>query len=1471
MIPKSDRGLEVLLGDRHAWVAVPEGLETWSHARARSRAHVPDFIRNFKERSPYGRRVWWNPEELRVLRDAARNAVPLPEEGVQRDERLIDKSESGRPSAENGTATASVQHGPSSSSGTTSGADAFNKTELEAKGASTARLTEDGVISNEQKWADSADLLDVGSDGRNGAEQQTFIQSQTQTQTQTQSYIRRPSIKAGAGTGTGRLKQREVLEILSRCGFDPQRDDAVDREGLPRIGTISYDPQRGRQIVHKGGNRWVGTKDPSFEVRYATANKPDDDEPSLLAAVQGQAVAQAMQQNAFSAALHSYTDLDLLQVRPAVTELRSGQLTVRNPVLLQMLHRHRSRFQQSQMHNHLAGPSSVWSADPSEHGGFGESARLTRGDTASIASDFKHHIASQRAAEGRGGGGADDASVASSAHSVGSRFHATFLSGSVDSADAAAAGVVVGSSLKRAVTFTADGTPIRGARKPVSAKGMHLTLQQRQQLQQQQQQQTSSPSLQQTVNPGAGSASNPSSPKKVIIGAGVEPAGIQRQSSRSHSWQDSKWGQLKKGVEQVASAAASNPRLGRKVVSAATASSGGGVAGVGGSGSGMGLAGLGSTVSAASTSFHSLRQASIGDDSVGLVRNRRSRSTYAELGVAGESSAASMGDDSADEDSLLLGEGREGGGVGVVGVEGGDDNSEDSDEEMWRSRRLYQAKAPPMPKVVVWPRSPRQHYKLRYGWLPQHMVHNAVNNVYYDLTMQDFRAEAEERRLAVSDFKAEVRRAKPRRVLRERMSTMLTLVPEGGEDVVFGTRVGTHDYDAEGNDETAAGLGGEYSGGVGRGGQDGHGEYKSGRYLEGDDNTLDDLSTLASSVSFTPQPSAVLEPGIPGVPAVPGGAPHFLAGKRGPSKVAGKYFYPDQRGGSDRTGLHGQHAHRQHQQRQAGGGAVGVGGSGSSGHVPAESSISSGGKYYSHFIGGQEEPIDMGQAIEVEEEPSRAGGSVAVPSLSSRTNSGINSPARKHGNRNQRQISFQDADIEYATDSNASSPSRLQQSGKRKQHEQQQQGSTREEWSPLRGPKTSSFFNAARTPPSGSKQQVLLRGAAAGGSSLSISTGSSGDADRVSNDHDTHDDDVGGGNDGNVVKYSMMRSASYRDLSHSGLPSPATRSNDGAGTAVAAGSSPSAAALRRNDSSRFQPPFATASGLQELVRSRSGKQLVGNHYLSPAQRMGKKDAGDCGSPGDGGGGSAAGSESAASSARGQGQGQGAFSLSIQSSSPRMALTGTSATSNANANAAETKGTSRASTPPKGWGQQLNRAGTACTTGTASSTSGRGTTPPAEVGTLGTLYSPATGTITRAHSHISAEDASAEALGAALFGSPSALSRQHSYCSIGGGGGGDAAGFKGGPSRTLLQHQRSSSNLLPRQNSHDDGGDAADSARVQRKGATFSPIRRPGSAEAAASAARVETSPAPKHQPRFKFKPSVFKRAKSESIHPYNWA
>jgi len=102
----------------------------------------------------------------------------------------------------------------------------------------------------------------------------------------------------------------------------------------------------------------------------------------------------------------------------------------------------------------------------------------------------------------------------------------------------------------------------------------------------------------------------------------------------------------------------------------------------------------------------------------------------------------------------------------------------DSDEEMWRSRSLFKPRKAVEPKVVVWKRPARRHYKLKYTWLPQPLMHNAANNLYYDKTVKDFYSDA--RRRNVTNFRKELLQGKERNVYNQERSGLSEQVQYGG-------------------------------------------------------------------------------------------------------------------------------------------------------------------------------------------------------------------------------------------------------------------------------------------------------------------------------------------------------------------------------------------------------------------------------------------------------------------------------------------------------------------------------------------------------------------------------------------------------------------------------------------------------------------------------------------------------------------
>ena len=102
----------------------------------------------------------------------------------------------------------------------------------------------------------------------------------------------------------------------------------------------------------------------------------------------------------------------------------------------------------------------------------------------------------------------------------------------------------------------------------------------------------------------------------------------------------------------------------------------------------------------------------------------------------------------------------------------------DSDEEMWKSRSLYKPRKVVEPKVVVWKRPAQKHYKLKYSWLPQPLVHNAVNNLYYDKTVKDFYSDA--RRRNVTNFRKELLQGKDRYLFNYERSSLTEQLQQDG-------------------------------------------------------------------------------------------------------------------------------------------------------------------------------------------------------------------------------------------------------------------------------------------------------------------------------------------------------------------------------------------------------------------------------------------------------------------------------------------------------------------------------------------------------------------------------------------------------------------------------------------------------------------------------------------------------------------
>lgn len=109
--------------------------------------------------------------------------------------------------------------------------------------------------------------------------------------------------------------------------------------------------------------------------------------------------------------------------------------------------------------------------------------------------------------------------------------------------------------------------------------------------------------------------------------------------------------------------------------------------------------------------------------------------------------------------------------------------SESFDETaaVW-SRSIYQPKKKIIPKVVVWPKKAPEHYSLKFTWIPQPLVHNAVNNIYYEKTYRDFHKGSIE--LFSRYFHDEVQNSSERNQIRARQSSLIQLVSGGDSKIM---------------------------------------------------------------------------------------------------------------------------------------------------------------------------------------------------------------------------------------------------------------------------------------------------------------------------------------------------------------------------------------------------------------------------------------------------------------------------------------------------------------------------------------------------------------------------------------------------------------------------------------------------------------------------------------------------------------
>jgi hypothetical protein len=94
-------------------------------------------------------------------------------------------------------------------------------------------------------------------------------------------------------------------------------------------------------------------------------------------------------------------------------------------------------------------------------------------------------------------------------------------------------------------------------------------------------------------------------------------------------------------------------------------------------------------------------------------------------------------------------------------------------ENVW-SRSVYQKRPPSISRVSTSRRKTPAHYSFKYSWIPQPLLHNAVNNLYYEKTFRDFNRESIA--LFRRDFHKEIRDDLPATVSTQLQNELLRVV-----------------------------------------------------------------------------------------------------------------------------------------------------------------------------------------------------------------------------------------------------------------------------------------------------------------------------------------------------------------------------------------------------------------------------------------------------------------------------------------------------------------------------------------------------------------------------------------------------------------------------------------------------------------------------------------------------------------------
>lgn len=676
---RTEREKDALTRDTHAWVGLPIGIETLEEYRLKLKEAEPENVVRLKAKSPYNARV--------VNFDNNKDDSEKKEKVVVKPKHKIKRVTS---------ATA---------------------------GSYKARLS-----SSENMAASSGSEKDFGASSgseREGFDRQDSDVELVHSPATGPSPLKRSSLSKTPGRV---LDEGSFVKELMKYGYDPTTMDPVMSRGLARLGTISYDMNSGRQIIHKGNNRWVGTRDKNFVVQYELPPQALVDQ-EKTALEDGDSYSASVSANPFG-------EYNLSTVKPRIVQHRSGAITLTNPALLnkksRFLRDHRSMFLENYTHHNLSDYSGLLSStyfDLTLHAqgirapslGFGS----VGGDNSSLEDDMTdfNYIQSQSPSQSQAPRGFTQSFLTDTAASLARTKSDSKLYPTFDGPGALATAAVLGMSTAEgslmtaggsAVRFTAAGHPIRGARKPHAESAFPSA-----QVGRPRRKPASAytyDNFADSYKGQAGSAMNSEryareGSQKSALSASMdgEKSGktiTLQQGDPGASWKSSAWGRVKKGVEDMSAAVAQDPALQRKLYRAATNAS----------------------IASSSVGFDDDLDFTAGQRHDEMSNNNDNRSDY------------------------------------------------DSDEEMWRSRSVYKAGQDAILHTKLWPKRPKMSYKLRYTWIPQPLLHNAVNNLYYEKTVWDYRKEFTDNN--PYDFKKEILQGKESYQKKVEKSSMLSLVSD---------------------------------------------------------------------------------------------------------------------------------------------------------------------------------------------------------------------------------------------------------------------------------------------------------------------------------------------------------------------------------------------------------------------------------------------------------------------------------------------------------------------------------------------------------------------------------------------------------------------------------------------------------------------------------------------------------------------